>query len=148
MHELAVNFKRMPVFLKLLTLFSVMSVFLVIATIIPGGAVVGQKKVGLGEWWSNGSGIVLAVAIGLFVASGVAILKRLHRSRALYLCSWIILYLAVFIIELINKVSYSSDQYVSDLLFGALQLIVFALYLYFSKGVKNYFFERTPSSSL
>lgn len=54
--------REMPGPLKVLTLVSLTSVLAVVAPVFSGGVLVGQKKVGLEDWWTNGSGLVFAVA--------------------------------------------------------------------------------------
>ena len=75
MNSLVANFRRMPGPLRVLTLFSLISVFLIAATFVPGGAVVDQTKVGLEDWWLNGSGLVFVVAVCLFFSAGILLLK-------------------------------------------------------------------------
>lgn len=138
MNDLVANFRRMPGPLKVLTLFSLMSALLIAATVVPGGAVVGQGRVGLEEWWTNGSGLVFAVAVCLFFSAGILLLKARRLGRLTYILSVVGLYIAGYFIELINGVSYSHDDYFFDLLFVALQVAALSAYFFLSRRVKSF----------
>ncbi|MBB3228962.1 hypothetical protein FHW69_003610 [Luteibacter sp. Sphag1AF] len=138
MNDLATNFGRMPGPLKVITLFSLTSVLLVVGTIVPGGAVVGQKKIGFVDWWINGSGLVFAVAIFLFFRAGILLLKTRRLGRLAYISGVAGIYLAGYFIERINGVSYSRDEYFYDLLFAALQVIALSAYFFLNRRVKDF----------
>ena len=115
-----------------------MSVLLVAATVVPGGAVVSQKKVGLEDWWINGSGLVFAVAVCLFFSAGILLLKARRLGRLVYISGVAGFYVAGHVIERINGVSYSRDDYFYDLLFAALQIAALSAYFFLSRRVKNF----------
>ncbi|WP_448099229.1 hypothetical protein [Luteibacter yeojuensis] len=138
MNDLIVNFRRMPWPLRVFTLLSLMSVLLVAATVVPGGAVVGQKKIGAGDWWINGSGLVFAVAACLFFSAGILLLKARRLGRLFYISGVAGFYVAGHVIERINGVSYSRDDYFYDLLFAALQIAALSAYFFLSRRVKNF----------
>lgn len=138
MNDFIANFRRMPGPLRGLTLFSLMSMLLIAATVIPGGAVVGQRRVELKDWWMNGSGIVFAVAVCLFFSAGILLLKARRLGRVAYISGFAGLYVAGYFIERINGVSYSRDDYLHDLLFAALQVIALSAYFFLNRRVKNF----------
>jgi hypothetical protein len=138
MNDLAANFRKMPGPLKVLTLFSLMSALLIAATVVPGGAVVGQRRVGLEDWWTNGSGLVFTVAVCLFFNAGILLLKARRLGRLTYILSVVGLYIAGYFIELINGVSYSRDDYFFDLLFVALQVAALSAYFFLNRRVKDF----------
>jgi|GEM_PF-6135938 len=138
MNDLVGNFKTMPGFLRLLTLLSLMSILLLAATFFSGGAVVGQKRVGLEKWWLNGSGPIFTVAVCVFFSAGIMLLKARRLGRLTYISGFAGLYVASYFIELINGVSYSRDDYAYDLLFAALQVTALIAYLFFNRRVKNF----------
>jgi hypothetical protein len=140
MNSFVANFREMPGPLKVLTLFPLMSVLLIAATIFPGGATVGQKRVGLEEWWTNGSGLIFAGAACLFFSAGILLLKARRIGRLAYLFGFAGLYVAAYFIELINGVSYSREDYVRDFLFAALQIAALGAYFFINRRVK-YFFD-------
>lgn len=139
MNNLVVNFRRMPGPLKVLTLFSLTSVLLVVPTVLPGGAVVGQRRVGLEDWWINGSGLVFAVPVSFFFSAGILLLKARRLGRAVYVSGFAGLYVAAYFIELINGVSYPTDDYFYDCLFAALQVTALSAYLFLNQRVKGFF---------
>ena len=138
MTQLIASLSRMPWPLKILTLLSLVSVLLVAATIVPGGAVVGQKKVGLEEWWTNGSGPVFTAAVCIFFGAGVLLLKARPIGRLAYILGIAGLYFAGYLVERINGVSYSRDDYVYDFLFAAFQIAALSTYFFLSRRVKSY----------
>jgi len=138
MNDLVASFKRMPGPLRVLVLFSLMSVLFIAATVVPGGAVVGQRRVGLEDWWINGSGLVFGVAVCLFFSAGILLLKARRLGRLVYISGFAGLYVAHYFIERINGVSYSRDAYFYDLLFAALQVITLSAYLFLNRRVKNF----------
>lgn len=135
----------MPGPLRLLTLLSLMSALLIAATVVPGGAVVGQRRVELEDWWANGSGPILAVAVCLFFSAGILLLKARRLGRLTYISGFAGLYVAGYFIELINGVSYSRDDYFYDLLFAALQVIALSAYFYLNQRVKNFLLLSKPA---
>lgn len=138
MKSLFVDFMKMPAPLRVLTLFSLMSVLLIVATVVPGGAVVGQRRIGLEDWWINGSGLVLALAVCLFFSAGILLLKARRVGRLVYISGVAGFYIAGYFIELINGVSYSRSDYWYDLLFVALQVIALSAYFFLNRRVKNF----------
>lgn len=138
MNDLVANFRKMPGPLRVLTLFSLMSVLLVAATVVPGGAVVGQRRVGFENWWSNGSGLIFAVAACLFFSAGILLLKARPLGRLVYISGVAGFYAASYVIELINGMSYSRADYVYDLLFVALQVTALSAYFFLNRRVKNF----------
>lgn len=138
MNDLIVNFRRMPWPLRVLTLLSLMSVLLVAATVVPGGVVVSQKKIGVVDWWINGSGPVFAVAVLLFFSAGILLLKARRLGRLAYISGFAGFYVASYLIERINGVSYSRDDYFYDLLFAGLQIAALGAYFFLSQRVKNF----------
>lgn len=138
MSEIRVNFAGMPRPLKVLTLLSLMSALLVVATIIPGGAVVGPNKVELRNWWDNGSGLVFLAAVGLFFSAGVLLLQARQVGRLVYLSGFAGLYIATYVIERINGVSYASGDYLYGLLLAALQIAALSAYFFLSPRVRNF----------
>jgi len=138
MNYAVANIRRMPGPLRVLTLFSLMSVLLLAATVVPGGAVVGQRRVGLEDWWSNGSGFVFALAICLFFSAGILLLKARRLGRLAYISGVAGFYVAAYFIELINGVNYSRDDYFHDLLLAALQLTVLSAYFFLNRRVKSF----------
>jgi hypothetical protein len=138
MNDFIANFRRMPGPLRVLTLFSLMSLLLIAATVVRGGAVVGQRRVELKDWWMNGSGLVFAVAACLFFSAGILLLKARRLGRVAYISGFAGLYVAGYFIERINGVSYSRDDYFYDLLFAALQVIALSSYFFLNRRVKNF----------
>ena len=138
MNDFIANFRRMPGPLRVLTLFSLMSLLLIAATVVPGGAVVGQRRVELKDWWMNGSGLVFAIAVCLFFSAGILLLKARRLGRFAYISGFAGLYVAGYFIERINGVSYSRDDYFYDLLFAALQVIALSAYFFLNRRVKNF----------
>lgn len=139
MNDLVESFKKMPGPLRVLTLFSLMSVLLLVATIvIPGGAVVGQKRIGSANWWINGSGLIFAIAVCLFFSAGILLLKARSLGRLVYILGVVGLYVAGYLIDLINGVSYSRGAYFYDLLFAVLQVVALSAYLFLNRRVKNF----------
>ncbi|WP_448101177.1 hypothetical protein [Luteibacter jiangsuensis] len=139
MNELVESFKKMPGPLRVLTLFSLMSVLLLAATVVvPGGAVVGQRRIGLADWWINGSGLVFAIAVCLFFTAGILLLKARRLGRLVYILGVVGFYVAGYFIEMINGVSYSRDAYLFDLLFAALQVVALSAYFFLNRRVKNF----------
>lgn len=138
MNDLVANFRRMPGPLRVLTLFSLMSVLLIAATVVPGGAVVGQRRIGLENWWINGSGLVFALAVCLFFSAGILLLKARRLGRLAYISGFAGLYVAGYFIELINGVTYSRDDYLYDFLFAALQVTALIAYFFLNRRVKNF----------
>jgi hypothetical protein len=138
MSSIVDNVRKMPGPLKVLTLFSLMSVSLLGATVFLRGVVVGQRKVGFEEWWINGSGLVFAVAICLFFSAGILLLTARRIGRLVYVSGFAGLYVAAYFIELINDVTYSRDDYLYDLLFAALQVVALIAYLFLNRRVRNF----------
>lgn len=132
------DFKRMPWPLRVLTLLSLVSVIFVALTIVPGGAVVGQRRVGLKDWWINGSGPIFAFAISLFFCAGIWLLKSRSIGRLAYISSFAGLYVAAYLIEQINGMFYTRTEYFYDFLFAALQVLVLGAYLFLSRRVKAF----------
>lgn len=138
MNDFSTNFRKMPGPLRVLTLFPLMSVLLVAATVCPGGAVVGQKKIGLEDWWFNGSGLVFALAMCIFFSAGILLLKARRLGRLTYILGFVGLYIAGYVIELINDVSYSRDDYLVSLICAALQVAALTAYFFLSRRVKRF----------
>jgi len=115
-----------------------MSVLLVAATVVPGGVVVSQKKIGVVDWWINGSGPVFAVAVSLFFSAGILLLKARRLGRLAYISGFAGFYVASYLIERINGVSYSRDDHFYDLLFAGLQIAALGAYFFLSQRVKNF----------
>ncbi|URL59848.1 hypothetical protein IM816_07090 [Luteibacter flocculans] len=138
MNDITANFVRMPGPLKVLTLLSLMSVLLVAATIIPGGAVVGHSKIELRDWWVNGSGLVLVAAVGLFFSAGILLLRARRLGRLAYLSGFAGFYIAAYAIEGINGVSYASRHHFLDLFFATAQLAALSAYFFLSRRVRNF----------
>ncbi|MET4674752.1 MULTISPECIES: hypothetical protein [unclassified Luteibacter] len=108
------------------------------ATIVPGGAVVGQKRVGLKDWWTNGSGPIFTFAIFLFFGAGIWLLKSRSLGRLAYISSFAGLYVAAYLVEQINGMFYTRTEYFYDFLFAAFQLTVLGAYLFLSRRVKTF----------
>lgn len=130
--------REMPGPLKVLTLVSLTSVLLVVAPVFYGSVLIGQKKVGLVDWWTNGSGLVFAVAICIFFSAGILLLKARRLGRLTYILGFVGLYIAGYVIELINGVSYSRGDHLSRLIFAALQVAALIAYFFLSRRVKSF----------
>lgn len=139
MNELVANFRRMPWPLRVLTLASLMSVLLLAATVVPGGAVVGQEKIQFEDWWINGSGLIFAVAVCLLFSAGILLLKAHRLGRLVYISGAAGFYAAGYLIERINGASYSRDDYCFDLVFAASQIAALSVYFFLSRPVKSFF---------
>lgn len=137
--QLVSELKSMPGILRFLTAISLASGAFVIATILPGGAMIGDRSIGAHEWWTNGSGVLFTLAISILVASGVMILKRARFSRECYLLGFLLLYPCAFAVQAINEIPFDEWEVVSSLLFGVAQLTAIALYFYVNRRAKEYF---------
>lgn len=138
MNDFVDKFKQMPWPLRILTLLSLTSILLLVSTVVPGGAIVGQRRIGIEQWWTNGSGLLFTVAVCLFTSGGLLLLKARRLGRAAYISGFAALYVSGYFIDLINGAEYSSKSYLYDLFFAVLQIAALSAYLFLNQRVKKF----------
>ncbi len=137
------NFMAMPILLRLCTGVAGGVLVFVIGTMLPHGSIrVEGRQLTTSEWWAIGAGPFMLIVGGLFCASAVMMLRRSRHARLAYIVAWIALFISVPYIAAVtgNGVAAVSK---SSLIADLLMTLAIVLYLYLSKGARNYF--RSPA---
>jgi len=135
-------FLAMPWLLKLITLNAACGVPLVLATIVGPPIYVGSNEISTSEWWASGAGVLVALAMIPVSASALLMLRRSARARKLYVSSVVLLSLTTPVAAYLTTKDITTAFY--ELAFLLLLFAFIAGYLYFNRGVRDYF-ERTPA---
>ncbi|WP_426285783.1 hypothetical protein [Luteibacter sp. E-22] len=133
------NFLEMPGFLRLLTALALLSLLSALLTIPPAAIDLYGHVIDAKQWWSNGSGCVLAAAHLVWALSAILILKKISCGRALHIFAWLLSGASAFVIAKINDVTPPSivEHVYPSLIF--LSSMSLAIYLYRSERVRKYF---------
>jgi hypothetical protein len=129
----------MPGFLKFLTVMALACIIFIISTLLPGSVNIHGQIVSTRQWWSNGSGYVLAISLMPLCSSGILMLRRVAHSRFLHIFGWVFSGIGAFVTMKINDVMLSQRVEYAYAGFSIASTIVFAAYLYFNKDVRSYF---------
>lgn len=120
-----INFKNMPVILKILTVHALACFLGLIFSVVPHGSFSIDGHIATyREWWSSGNGVRLSVVGIILPTSGYFMLKRITVSRVVYLGA---LTLALILSD--------STGLVPSMIF----VLIVAAYLYIRKPVEEYF---------
>lgn len=133
----------MPTILKWLIAAGFFVCLMIIGTFFPHSIVrVLGRPVSTSNWWVSGAGPSMLIVAGLFCASSVMMLRRFRHARLAYIVAWIALLISVPYVAAVtgNGVAAVSK---SSLIVNLLMTLAIALYLYLSKGARNYF--RSPT---
>ncbi|WP_036114025.1 hypothetical protein [Luteibacter mycovicinus] len=144
---LTVNFFEMPVALRFLTGMSLLYLFFIGASIVPGTVNVHGKIVTTAEWWANKSGFILLFASIPLITSGFLLLRRAAHARPLYIVGWVAVDIAAIWIPAVNDVPLSRSNVIVYGVLSAVSIIAFATYLYLSGAVKTYLNDTLPAST-
>lgn len=134
---LIVNFFEMPGALRFLTGTSLLYLFFIGASIVPGTVNVHGKIVTTAEWWANGSGFILLFSSIPLMTSGLLLLRRAAHARPLYIVGWVVVDIAAVWIPTVNEAPLSRSDVIVYGVLSAASLIAFATYLYLSGAVKR-----------
>lgn len=143
MSAMVKNFMAMPILLKLFTASALVVLLFVLETMLPHGSVrVFDRQVTTSEWWASGAGPSMLIVAGLFCSSAVYMLRRSRYGRPTYILALIALFISVPYVAGVtgNGVATVSK---SSLIADLLTTLGIAVYLYLSRGTRNYF--RSPT---
>lgn len=107
-------------------------------SIVPGTINIHGRIVTTVEWWSNGSGYALVLASLPLITSGFLLLMQSRYSRPIYIVGWVVVDSAMVRIAVINGAPLSKEEASIYGILCVLFIGIFAIYLYFSKAVKEY----------
>ncbi len=129
-----VNFKKMPLILKFLTVHALACLFFLLSSVFPHiSSILEGRTITLIEWWTSGAGLLATLFGTLLPFSGFLFLKRAAISRFFYLNSMLIaFYSPAFFMD---GSKYPLGYYFSSLLI----VLLIGGYLYFGKTSKAYF---------
>ena len=126
-----ISIKDMPIFLRIITLFCSIGVFLLVVAVVPYGThAIGDREVTFIEFWRSGAGIFFLISGIFLLASGIGFIKRSPWSRILFLSFYPLQQLMMFFMDSLSPV-YPKEE-----------VIVFIAvngYLFLNKKVKDYF---------
>jgi len=132
------NFLTMPIVLKLITASALVILLIVVSTIVPGGPIhVFGRDVTRAEWWAIGAGQFLFIVMLLMTASAVMMLRRARHSRLANIVAWIALSFSIPFVAGVTGMGVSESR--PALISNLLLTLAISLYLYLSKGSRNYF---------
>jgi hypothetical protein len=134
------NFTSMPLILKLLTAIGISMIAGVLATVNSGVNMFG-REISASSWWGSGAGFVFLAAALLMGCSAILMLYRFRYSRLLHVGGWVAITFATVIDAYILEVR--SSMLIPTIVFNIFLTAGIALYLYFSKNVRNYFSDIT-----
>jgi hypothetical protein len=125
-----INFKEMPVILKLLTFHAALCVIALFVVFPVGGYRMYGKDISYMEFWRSGA-VLMTVLIGILLpASAYLMLKRSSIARPFYLGSMCLILLSTLVLEI------TQGQFES-VVPGALPLGSLTAYLYLRKPVRR-----------
>jgi hypothetical protein len=132
------NFIAMPTVLKLLTAVGFGVLLMVLSTMRPHSMVrVFDRSVTASEWWASGAGPFMLIVAGLFCASAVMMLNRFKHARLAYIVALIALSISAPFVAGVTRVGETAVN--PGIIPNLLLTLAIALYLYLSKGARQYF---------
>lgn len=132
----------MPIILKLLTASALGMLVVIVSTFIPGSSIhVFGRAMTHAEWWATGAGLVTLVVGLSAIAAAVLMLKRSSYGRPAYMVASTAMSLSVLFVAAITRANIAKA--IPTTIGNLLLTLAVTLYLYLSKGSKNYFHSST-----
>ena len=136
------NFMAMPIILKLLTAGALGMLLIVVSTVVPGNAIhVFGRDVTHSEWWSTGAGLFTLMVGLVAVAAAALMLKRSIYGRPAYIFASAALSLSGLFVA--GATGVSTTTVIPSTIGNLVLTLAIALYLYLSKGAKEYFLSAS-----
>jgi hypothetical protein len=132
------NFLAMPIILKLLTASALGMLLVIVSTFVPGGPIhVFGREMTHSEWWATGAGLITVVVGFSATAAAVLMLKRSSYGRPAYMVASAAMSISVLFVAAVTGANVAKG--IPTTIGNLLLTLVIALYLYLSKGSRNYF---------
>lgn len=137
------NFMAMPILLRFLTAAGFCVCLIAISTMRPHSMIrVFDRQISAADWWASGAGPSMLIVAGLFVASAIMMLRRSRHARFAYIVAWIALNISIPYVAGVTGAGVAAMSK-SSLLSDLVVTVAIALYLYLSRGTRNYFRSAT-----
>jgi len=129
------SIKEMPFFLKLITIFCLCGIFFIAGSILPMGSYqLYYDKVTFSQFWTSGAGIIFFITGIVLFASGIGFIMKVKWARILFL-SLLPIQIILMVILKLGQTKELFQMLISFLLV----LLIFGLYLFRRKTVREYF---------